>query len=114
MSSLNLRLPDSLHDQVRALARQDNVSINQFITLAVAEKVATLLTIETLKERARRGDRAEFERILDEIARKDRAPLPHDRLPEKARRAPMADAPAQPHADPTPMLHEERDDHYDA
>ena len=102
MSSLNLRLPDSLHDQVRELARQDNVSINQFITLAVAEKVATLLTIETLKERARRGDRAEFERILDEIARKDRAPLPHDRLP------------AQPHADPPPMLHEERDDHYDA
>ncbi|MCB0162314.1 MAG: toxin-antitoxin system HicB family antitoxin, partial [Caldilineaceae bacterium] len=39
MSSLNLRLPDSLHDQVRELARQDNVSINQFITLAVAEKV---------------------------------------------------------------------------
>ncbi|MCB0162394.1 MAG: toxin-antitoxin system HicB family antitoxin, partial [Caldilineaceae bacterium] len=45
MSSLNLRLPDSLHDQVRELARQDNVSINQFITLAVAEKVSALLTI---------------------------------------------------------------------
>ena len=114
MSSLNLRLPDSLHDQVRELARQDNVSINQFITLAVAEKVSALLTIEALRERARRGDRAEFERILDEIARKDRAPLPHDRLPESARRPPTAGEPAQPHADRALLLHEERDDHYDA
>ncbi|MCB9161298.1 MAG: toxin-antitoxin system HicB family antitoxin [Caldilineaceae bacterium] len=72
MSSLNLRLPDSLHDQVRELARQDNVSINQFITLAVAEKVSTLLTIEALKEARARGDRAEFERILDEIAQRPR------------------------------------------
>ena len=69
MSALNLRLPDSLHNQVRELARRDNVSINQFIALAVSEKVSALMTIDYLKERASRGDRAHFERVLDKIAR---------------------------------------------
>jgi hypothetical protein len=82
MSSLNLRLPDSLHNQVRELARRDHISINQFITLAVSEKVSALMTVEYLKERASRGDRAEFERVLDKIARAGREPLPDDRLPD--------------------------------
>ena len=38
MSSLSVRLPDSLHDKVRELARRDGVSINQFIATAVAER----------------------------------------------------------------------------
>ena len=37
MASLSVRLPDSLHQQVRKLASQDNVSINQFIVSAVTE-----------------------------------------------------------------------------
>jgi len=84
MSALNLRLPNSLHNQVRELARSDNVSINQFITLAVSEKVSALMTVDYLKERASRGDREQFERLLEKIARADRAPLPEDRLPEDA------------------------------
>ena len=38
MSSLSVRLHDSLHDKVRELARRDHVSINQFIATAVAER----------------------------------------------------------------------------
>lgn len=38
MSTISLRLPDSLHKQVRKLAEKENVSINQLITLALAEK----------------------------------------------------------------------------
>ena len=33
MSTISLRLPDSLHKAVRDLAKQENVSINQFIVL---------------------------------------------------------------------------------
>jgi predicted HicB family RNase H-like nuclease len=36
MSQMSLRLPDSLHKAVKQLAEQENVSANQFITLAVA------------------------------------------------------------------------------
>src|SRR5437867_7593953 len=38
MSSLSLRLPDFLHREIRELAEQDHISINQFIATAVAEK----------------------------------------------------------------------------
>jgi predicted HicB family RNase H-like nuclease len=49
MSALNLRLPESLHMQVRELAERDKVSINQFVTLAVAEKVAALRTLDYIE-----------------------------------------------------------------
>jgi predicted transcriptional regulator len=45
MSTLSLRLPESLHRKIRELAERDDVSINQFISMAVAEKTAALLTI---------------------------------------------------------------------
>ena len=38
MSVLSLRLPTSVHEQLRAVAAQEGISINQFITLAIAEK----------------------------------------------------------------------------
>ena len=44
MSTLSLRLPESLHKRVRDLARQDGISINQFISTAVAEKLAALMS----------------------------------------------------------------------
>ena len=34
MSTLSLRLPDSLHKQIKALAKKDGISINQFIVSA--------------------------------------------------------------------------------
>lgn len=67
MSALSLRLPESLHKQLKALAKAEGVSINQFITTAVAEKLAALTTEEYLSERAARGDRAAFERVLSKV-----------------------------------------------
>jgi len=82
MSSLNLRLPDSLHDQVRQLAQQDNVSINQFVTLAVAEKISALMTLEYIEQRAQRASREKFDRVLAKIALANAEPIDEDRLPD--------------------------------
>ena len=79
MSSLSLRLPDSLHSKVRELAERDDVSINQFIATAVAEKAAALLTLEYLEERAGRADAKVFDRLLNRVP--DVAPVPGDRQP---------------------------------
>jgi hypothetical protein len=57
MSSISLRLPDSLHKQARELAERDNISINQLIATALAEKMAALLAGEYLAESAQRGSR---------------------------------------------------------
>ena len=67
MSAINVRLPESLHQAVRELAQRENVSINQLITLALAEKVSALMTEEYLSERAKRASRELFEAALSEV-----------------------------------------------
>lgn len=87
MSMLSLRLPESLHRKVRELAAKESISINQFITTAVAEKMAALLTEEYLEERARRADPAAFDRILARVP--DVPPIPGDeREPTASNRQP--------------------------
>ena len=78
MSAISVRLPESLHEAVRELAQRENVSINQFIALALAEKVSALKTEEYLSARAQRGSRTGFEAALDKVA--DVEPEDHDRL----------------------------------
>jgi uncharacterized protein (DUF1778 family) len=65
MSALSLRLPKSLHEQLRELAKEDGMSVNQFIMLAVAEKVASISTIEYLQKRTKRGSREKLLAVLD-------------------------------------------------
>jgi predicted transcriptional regulator len=67
MSSLSLRLPESLHKKIRELAERESVSINQFIAMAVAEKTAALLTVDYLRERAERADGRIFDRLLKRV-----------------------------------------------
>lgn len=78
MSTISLRLPNSLHDKVRELAKQENVSINQFITLALAEKISALVTEDYLTERASQGSRDKFVQAMAKVA--DVEPLPQDVL----------------------------------
>jgi hypothetical protein len=65
VSALSLRLPKSLHEQLRALAQEEGISVNQFVMLAVAEKVAALSTIEYLEKRAKRGSLEKLLEILN-------------------------------------------------
>jgi hypothetical protein len=67
MSTISLRLPDSLHEQIRKLANVDGISINQFISTAAAEKLAALMTVDYLEERAKRGTRQRFEAALKRL-----------------------------------------------
>ena len=60
MSTLSIRLPDSLHDRIRELSKRDGVSINQFISIAAAEKVSALLTLEYLESRASKASREKY------------------------------------------------------
>ena len=86
MSSLNLRLPESLHDQLRELAQRDRVSINQFVVLAVAEKIAALRTLDYIEQRGQRGSREKFDRVLQKIAESGREPYEADRITDEAER----------------------------
>ncbi len=78
MSTLSLRLPESLHKKVKELSKKEDVSMNQLITLAVSEKMSALLTLDYLKERAEKGSRKSFENIMDSVP--DVEPEAYDRL----------------------------------
>jgi len=57
-----------LHATVRQVAEQEGISINQLITLALAEKLSALLTEEYLGQRGQRGSRTKFEQALAQVA----------------------------------------------
>ena len=67
MSTISIRLPESLHEKARELAKHENVSINQLIATALAEKLSALMTEEYLQERAKRGSRRKFEAVLRKV-----------------------------------------------
>ena len=78
MGTISLRLPASLHINARELAKKESVSINQLITLALAEKVSALMAEDYLGKRAKRGDKRKFQKTLAKVA--NIKPEEHDRL----------------------------------
>lgn len=66
MSTLSVRLPNSLHRHLRELAEREGVSMNQLISSAVGEKLAALMTQDYLA-RANRGSRKLYEGVLGRV-----------------------------------------------
>ena len=64
MTAQTIRLPNSVHQKIKELAAQDEISVNQFIASAAAEKMASVLTLDYLKSEAAKADRKDFERYL--------------------------------------------------
>ena len=85
MSALSLRLPNSVHARARELAEREGISLNQFVSTAVAEKLAALLTEEYLAVRARRGSRASFLKVLGKVP--DIPPAVGDEIATAGRKA---------------------------
>jgi predicted DNA-binding ribbon-helix-helix protein len=77
MSTLSIRLPNSLHKNLKWIAEKEGVSINQLIASAVAEKISALETESYLQSRAVRGSREAFEQAL--AAAPDVEPMSEDR-----------------------------------
>ena len=76
--AMSVRLPNYLHREIKKLAEQEGISMNQFIATAAAEKMSSLKTVDYLKERAERGSREKFERVLQNVP--DIEPEEHDKL----------------------------------
>jgi len=52
--------------------------MNQFITLAVSEKMSALLTVDYLKERAKKANKKKFIDVMDQVP--DVEPEEYDKL----------------------------------
>jgi hypothetical protein len=64
-STFPLRLPVSLKAALERLSKEDGVSINQYVVLAVAEKVSAMHTAAFFEERRAAGNLKTFRRILN-------------------------------------------------
>ena len=78
MSTLSLRIPKSLHEQIRQLAKREGISINQFVASAAAEKMSALLTEEYIEARAKRASLKKFRNVLKKVP--DSEPEDYDRI----------------------------------
>jgi hypothetical protein len=67
MSIVQVQIPDSLQKSLCDLASRDGISIDQFISTAIAEKLSVLMTENYLIERAKRGSREKYEAILAKV-----------------------------------------------
>jgi uncharacterized protein (DUF1778 family) len=78
MSTLSLRIPKSLHEQIRQLAKREGISINQFLASAAAEKMSALLTEQYIEARAKRASLKKFQKVLKKVP--DSEPKDYDRI----------------------------------
>ncbi|MHB8882576.1 MAG: toxin-antitoxin system HicB family antitoxin [Thermodesulfovibrionales bacterium] len=78
MSALSLRLPESIQCHIRDITKKEGVSINQFISSAVSEKISALMTEDFLKQRAKRANKEDFRKILAKVP--NRKPVIGDEL----------------------------------
>ena len=71
-----LRLPQSLKDAVARLSNEDGTSMNQFMAMAVAEKVSAMETVRFFESRKARADFKAFDKIVKRAVVKNRGEAP--------------------------------------
>ena len=67
MSTLIVRLPESLHRNLQTVADREGISIDQFVSTSIAEKMAALMTLDYLTARAAKANREQYLAALSAI-----------------------------------------------
>jgi hypothetical protein len=78
VATFPLRLPVSLKAALEKIAARDGTSMNQFLVIAAAEKIAAMETENFFAERRNRADDEAFLRILNRMG--GESPRPEDAL----------------------------------
>jgi hypothetical protein len=77
-SNYALRLLASLKAEAQRVAADEGTTLNQFINVAVAEKLAALRTARYFEERASRAKPGAFDRLMETAG--DEPPRPGDAI----------------------------------
>lgn len=67
MSTLSIRIPDSIHTMVKTIAKDDGISVNQFIVSAIGEKIAALETQNYLEKRSTLTSKESALKVLSKV-----------------------------------------------
>ena len=76
MTTIHAQVPEPLARQVAELARQENVSVDQLVSIALAYQVSSWRKRDTMTERAKRGSWAKFGQVMAKV--RDVPPLAGD------------------------------------
>jgi hypothetical protein len=79
MTTISLSIPESLHSTVLDIVEREGMSIEQFITLAMAEKASAIATEAYLEARTNQGSREKFLAAMSKVEDID-PPDERDRL----------------------------------
>ena len=80
MSKVTVEIPDPVQERIAALAAMHGFSLQQFMLVAAMEKLASIRTVDYLRQEAAKGRREDFERFLAAVPNHE--PVETDRLPE--------------------------------
>ena len=73
-----LRLAESLGMSLKEFSKHEKISMNQFISTAIAEKLSALKTYDYLEEKGKKGSAAHLKTMLSKVP--SVKPLDEDKL----------------------------------
>jgi aryl carrier-like protein len=76
MTTIQAQVPDLLARQVAELANQENASVDQLVSIALAYQVSAWRKRDTMAERAERGRWEKFDQVMSKV--RDARPLAGD------------------------------------
>ncbi len=78
MKTTTLRIPTYLKKAVDDVCIDEQISINQFVLNAIAEKISSLQTFDMIEQRANKGSEEQFLKILSKVPSNE--PAENDKL----------------------------------
>jgi hypothetical protein len=76
MTTLHIPVTETIHEELKAWAARENLSVEQLAAAAVADKISALAQLAYFRERASRADRTEYLTVLAKVP--DVPPVPPD------------------------------------
>lgn len=78
MTTHTLQIPEGVLLAIKESATEAGVSVDQFLSSAASEKLASWKGLDWLREEAAKGNRSDFERFLGAVPKN--TPTPGDEL----------------------------------
>ncbi|MGI0483647.1 hypothetical protein ACN4EE_23060 [Geminocystis sp. CENA526] len=64
---LNTQIPDVLYQQIETLAKQQNIPVEELITMALSSQISSWLTKDYLTEKAQQGSWEQLQKVLTKV-----------------------------------------------
>jgi len=76
--NITANIPHALYQQIEALAKREDISVEQLVTIALSAQVSAWMTKDYIEEKAKQGSWAKFQEVLQKVP--DVEPEACDRL----------------------------------